>query len=112
MAYLSFFTTWNFILFLPYQVVSYDQEYSLLFSLKFNLLDKETISMAKSLVVATLMWLASAHPHEPRGTAKLPSPLKIIDDSIEALGGQNALRGLKGVIYESAEYVFATYFLI
>lgn len=68
--------------------------------------------MAKSLVVATLMWLASAHPHEPRGTAKLPGPLKIIDDSIEALGGQNALRGLKGVIYESAEYVFAACYLI
>lgn len=63
--------------------------------------------MAKSLVVATLMWLTLAHPHESRGPAKLPSPLKIIDDSIKALGGQNALRGLKGVIYESAEYVLA-----
>ncbi|KAL5093626.1 hypothetical protein Trisim1_010357 [Trichoderma cf. simile WF8] len=59
--------------------------------------------MAKSLVAATLMWLTLAHPHEPRGPAKLPSPLKIIDDSIEALGGQNALRGLKGVVYESAD---------
>ncbi|KAL7952088.1 metallo-beta-lactamase superfamily protein [Trichoderma barbatum] len=63
--------------------------------------------MAKSLVVATLVWFTFAHPHESRGPVKLPHPHKIIDDSIEALGGQHALRGLKGVTYESAD-IFRT----
>ncbi|KAL7952502.1 metallo-beta-lactamase superfamily protein [Trichoderma compactum] len=34
------------------------------------------------------MWLILAHPHESRGSVKLPSPFKIIDDSIQALGGK------------------------
>ncbi|KAK9444714.1 hypothetical protein VB005_01778 [Metarhizium brunneum] len=48
---------------------------------------------------------AFAHPHESRAAAI--SPLKLIDDSIAALGGQNALASLNGIVYESAN-IFRT----
>lgn len=54
--------------------------------------------------IAALVAIAGrsfAHPHESR--AATISPLKLIDDSIAALGGQNALASLNEIIYESAE---------